>query len=274
MSEHLFDEDDLKSFFKQQKEAIEKQKEAENEAEKQRKEAEKQAERARKIQIKITHKEHKETLLKKAPTHTHHFQIGQSILDFFLVFLRSVIIFVFIFILSFLIINYPAIFSNFQYSWDDVTKSSPNNQLTPTQTDIYSDNSLIIPKLTINAPVIWQVPENEILTKLQDGVASYAGTAIPGEQGNVFIVGHSSYYLWADGNYKSIFATLDNLEAGDKIYLKYQNKIFTYQVTAKEVVNPDNLEVISNGSGKQLKLMTCVPIGTNLQRLIVTAEQI
>jgi len=274
MSEHLFDEDDLKIFFRQQKEAIEKQKEAEKEAEKQKKEAEKLAERARKIQIKISHRELKEATPQKNPSYTRHYHIGQSILDFFLVLLRGVIIFVFIFIISFLIINYPAIFRNFKYSWDKVAKSSPNNQITPTQTDIMADNSLSIPKISVNAPIAWQVSENEILDKLQNGVASYTGTAMPGEQGNVFIFGHSSYYLWADGNYKSIFATLDNLENGDKIYLKYQNKIFTYQVTAKEVVNPDNLEVISNGNGKQLKLMTCVPIGTNLQRLIVTAIQI
>lgn len=273
MSEHLFSEDELKGYLKQQEEAEKKQKEAEKEAEKQQKEAKKQAEQARKIQIKISRTEKKLATPKEKPKRGHLNSV-RSLFDSFFLILRTIFLFVLIFTISYLIINFPAISSNFKYVWKNTTTYNINNPPPQTKPSVMTNNTLSIPKISVNAPITWQVSENEILTKLQSGVASYAGTAMPGEQGNVFIFGHSSYYLWAQGNYKSVFALLDNLEVGDKIYIGYQDKTYTYQVTGKEVVNPDNLEIISSGNGNQLKLMTCVPIGTNLQRLIVTAAQI
>jgi sortase A len=135
-------------------------------------------------------------------------------------------------------------------------------------------NRLIIPKLKIDAPIIWEVTENEILERLKDGVAHYKGTNLPGENGNVFITGHSSNFWWAEGNYKQIFALLDELEIGNKIYITYDKTLYIYQVEEKKIVNPTQIETLSPADHSVLSLMTCYPIGTTINRLVVTAKQI
>lgn len=142
-------------------------------------------------------------------------------------------------------------------------------------TTVVLDNYLIIPKLSINAPVIWDVPEDQILSQLHYGVAHYAGTAKPGQIGNVFITGHSSYYYWDKGKYKTVFSLLNKLEPGDQIGISFQNKFYTYQVYDKVVVLPQDLEVLEQGgNAKTLSLMTCTPVGTAWKRLVVKTKLI
>lgn len=62
-------------------------------------------------------------------------------------------------------------------------------------------------------PIIINTPgsnEKAYLKALQNGVAHYKGTLIPGsEAGNSFIFGHSSYYTNVAGQYKDVFENLN-----------------------------------------------------------------
>lgn len=139
------------------------------------------------------------------------------------------------------------------------------------------DNTLIIPKIEIKAPIIWNSPpdENTMLEYLQKGIVHYAGTALPGQgKGPIFITGHSSYYWWDKGQYKTVFVNLDKLENGDEIGIGYENKVYVYKVYEKIVVKPEQVEVLNPVDEPILALMTCVPIGTNNKRLIVRAKEI
>lgn len=190
--------------------------------------------------------------------------------------LRFLGIFVLIFIISYTIINGPALILKMKYFWDnDYRNKSWGSDSQPAPGAASKNESrLIIPNIRVNAPIIWNIPEDKIIENLQNGVVQYQGTALPGQPGNVFITGHSSYYLWSAGSYKDIFALLDKLSAGDKIYIQYLGVLFTYRVTNQKVVDPEDLRVLVPTGENVLNLMTCVPIGTNLRRLIVTAEQI
>lgn len=149
-----------------------------------------------------------------------------------------------------------------------------------------SDNRLVVPKLGISAPLVamttehiegenWTELEKSIQDSLRDGVVHYPGTASPGEVGNVFITGHSSYYPWDKGNFKDVFALLGQLEVGDEYHVYYNQKQYTYVVRKKFEVNPDNVDVLMQPHDKKMStLMTCTPVGTALRRLIVQAEQI
>lgn len=183
-------------------------------------------------------------------------------------------IFAVLFIISFTVLNFPALWIKFRYYWQVEKGNHPwtQNQKYPPLATI--NNHLVIPKIGVDTPIEWNVSDNNTLNALEKGVAHYQGTALPGELGNIFITGHSSYYLWAGGSYKQIFALLDKLQIGDRIYVNYQNVVFAYVVTGKKVVNPEDLSVLNQGNQKTLSLMTCVPVGTNLNRLIVSAEQI
>lgn len=102
----------------------------------------------------------------------------------------------------------------------------------------------------------------------------YPGTARPGEVGNAFIFGHSSNYPWVKSDYNDIFALLDNLELGDEIIIFYNQKKYVYKVVDHATVKPGDVQALESRdqTKKELSLMTCWPVGTTLERLIVFAE--
>lgn len=169
----------------------------------------------------------------------------------------------------------PALSKQFKYFWN-TSYQGQNTPATPTPPifDPTTSAKLSIPKIGVEAPILWNIEEKDFNTKLLEGVVHYKGTALPGDVGNVFITGHSSYYAWVDSPYKDTFALLDKLNVGDKIYIQYQNGSFIYEVSNSKVVTPDKMEVLQSTNERVLTLMTCVPVGTNLRRLIVTAKQI
>ena len=144
------------------------------------------------------------------------------------------------------------------------------------------DNRIIIPKMGKNIPLVdvrldagfdFDHIENIFMQELEKGIVRYPGTAKPGEIGNAFIFGHSSNYPWQKGEYNSVFVLLDTLTFGDEIIVYYNQKKFTYIIREKKIVKPGNVKVLDRDkSKKELSLMTCWPIGTTLNRLIVFAE--
>lgn len=141
-----------------------------------------------------------------------------------------------------------------------------------TETDLgVTENVLVVPKLSIRAPIIWNSSsvEKVMLGNLQHGVAHYGFTALPNaDGGNVFITGHSSYYWWDPGQYKTVFALLDQLSTGDQAIIQFQDVIYVYQLRDERVVAPSDLSVTDPTKEPILSLMTCVPVGTSLRRLV------
>lgn len=148
------------------------------------------------------------------------------------------------------------------------------------------ENRLIIPKLNLNVPIVspphdalleerWTRLEEDIQKALKDGVVHYPGTARPGQAGNFFVTGHSSYYPWASGDYKTVFARLAELEIGDEYWVYYNGDKHRYIVQDKKEVRPSNVKVLDQPPNKRIStLMTCTPIGTTLRRLIITAQEV
>lgn len=112
------------------------------------------------------------------------------------------------------------------------------------------------------------------MEELRKGVVRYPGTARPGEKGNVFIFGHSSNYPWVKSEYNDIFALLDTLENGDEVVIFYEQKKYTYRMTDRAVVKPGDMKALESRdpNKKELALMTCWPIGTTLERIILFGE--
>lgn len=139
-----------------------------------------------------------------------------------------------------------------------------------------NDNHLLIPNIGVDAPISWQVENEEkiLRDKLTSGLIHLAGTDLPGQTGNVFITGHSSDLPWNKGNYKTVFSLLNRVAVGDQVQLRYQNKDYVYKVNNIKVVQPDDVSVLRPTPEPTLTLMTCTPVGTNLRRLIVTAKLI
>ncbi|MCX6810169.1 MAG: sortase [Candidatus Berkelbacteria bacterium] len=141
-----------------------------------------------------------------------------------------------------------------------------------------SDLLISIDKINISAPVKKNVDGNnqELYMKaLQNGVALLAGSVLPGEVGNSVIFGHSSYYRSQPGSFKTVFAKLNNLIGGDEIKISIGSSIFSYKVYDKKIVAADDISVASQSdkSLKKLTLITCWPVGTSNQRLVVFAKE-
>lgn len=138
---------------------------------------------------------------------------------------------------------------------------------------IEGNYNLVISKIDIKVPIVTDIDGKKKTTyikSLNNGVAHMKDTALPGQEGNTFIFGHSSYY---SGDYKKIFATLNKLEKDDDITITSNKKEYKYKVTNKKVVAADAMEVTKQPKGKKiLTLMTCWPIGTNEKRLVVIAD--
>ena len=144
------------------------------------------------------------------------------------------------------------------------------------------DNRIIIPSMGKNIPLVdidthsgvdFNNLEDVFMKELEKGVVHYPGTALPGDKGNAFIFGHSSNYPWAQGSYNNVFALIDNLNGGDEIIVYYHQKKFTYIVREKKVIKPGDITSLDRDpNARELTLMTCWPIGTTLDRILVFAE--
>lgn len=136
-----------------------------------------------------------------------------------------------------------------------------------------------IPRLNLQVPIIWSTDPSKFDEDLTKGVIHYPGTALPGENGTVYISGHSSDYFWKKHPYRQVFAKLNYLAPGDDIFIDVygmdgKTYNYRYQVTASKVFAPDDQTQFIDNSGKKLNLSTCWPIGTQKDRLVVTAVQV
>lgn len=144
------------------------------------------------------------------------------------------------------------------------------------------ENKIVIPKIGKNIPLLDIKPRvvsgqdelNDIfMEELQNGVIRYPGSVKPGKDGNTFIFGHSSNFPWIKWDYNDVFALLDKVVFDDYIYVYYDQKKFTYKIREKKVVKPGDVSVLKRNKGKnEITLMTCWPIWTTLNRLLVVWE--
>ena len=224
----------------------------------------------------------------KTPRHRHKSRfvafLGESI--------KFVGLFVFFFTISSLVVMGPTIYSKVSYYFfapgiqqkninlglpvaaPDYKTIAPKIEEQPKP--ISKESKVIIPKISVDAPIVFPTTTDNkaILEAIKNGVAHYPGTALPGRAGNVFITGHSSYYWWSGGQYNRVFTLLDKLVTNDLVYIHYDGNEYIYKVRDSIVVLPSQTEVLNPTATATLSLMTCVPVGTNLKRLVVRADLI
>ena len=101
---------------------------------------------------------------------------------------------------------------------------------------------------------------------LNHHVCHFENSAMPGEDGNFALAGHSSTYY-----YNQVFNELHKVKIGDEIIIKTINDEFTYTITETIVVESDEIEVLDQDmTKKEITLVTCTNGGK--QRFIVKGE--
>lgn len=109
---------------------------------------------------------------------------------------------------------------------------------------------------------------------LSRSLIHYKGTASPGRAGNTVIFGHSVLpQFFNSKNYLTIFSTLPTLKLGDEVIIDYDGIRYKFVVSEMFEVEPEDIRVLAQPNDKpHLTLITCVPPGTYLRRLVVRAE--
>lgn len=130
---------------------------------------------------------------------------------------------------------------------------------------------LSIPNLKIKDAAVSTI-DNE----LDKHLVNYGGTAIPPDNGNAVIVGHSTLpQLFNPHDYKTIFATVYKLRIGDEFLVTVTGVTYTYKIYNIIVTEPSDTSVFSqNYNESQISLITCTPPGTTWKRLIIKARLI
>jgi sortase (surface protein transpeptidase) len=145
------------------------------------------------------------------------------------------------------------------------------------------ESRIIIPKIWKNIPLIdveqktvnnVKELEDVFMKELEDWVVRYPWSWKPGEVWNSFIFWHSSNFPWVPGEYNDVFALLWDLRIDDDIIVYYNQKKYIYKVIEKNVVKPWDTYVLKQMKKrkwtKEISLMTCWPVWTTLNRMIVT----
>ncbi|WP_281658646.1 class D sortase [Halobacillus sp. Cin3] len=120
-----------------------------------------------------------------------------------------------------------------------------------------------IPSIDLKLPVFTGVSEYI----LNYGVGYVNGEREFDHNGNAALAAHRGY---AHGK---LFNRLDEVEKGDHIQVKTENKDYIYVVQRTFLVEPDHLEVLEPIEGESwITLITCDPIPNPTHRLIVQGE--
>lgn len=154
--------------------------------------------------------------------------------------------------------------------------------VSPNTTKVATNESrLLIPKIAVDVPIVWDAnaaDTNSLNQAMDKGIVWFniqGANAKPGEKGNFVVSGHSSNDWTDGGNYKFIFARLEKMAAGDVVYANYNGTRYTYKITGTKVVKPTDVASLQIGNDKPyITLITCTPLGTAQNRLLVFGEQI
>jgi len=147
------------------------------------------------------------------------------------------------------------------------TKIVKNNNVTSKEKNYKEGNVmgvLEIPAIKKKLPIL----EGTEPSQLEKGVGHYIGTALPGEQGQVFLAGHRD----------TVFKGLGDIKRGQKIIIRLSYGTFEYKMIKSKIVHSDDRSIIELHAKKDsLVLATCYPflfVGNAPDRYIIYAEPV
>ena len=124
-----------------------------------------------------------------------------------------------------------------------------------------------IPKIDVHLPIYHGTGE-EVLKK---GAGHLEATALPigGEYRHSVISAHRGLPS------AELFTRLDEMQTGDVFYIHVLDRILAYEVDQIEVIEPEDLELLTPLEGRDLvTLLTCTPYAVNTHRLLVRGTRI
>jgi len=124
-----------------------------------------------------------------------------------------------------------------------------------------SPTRIVIPAINVD----WPIVPGDSWDELKQGIGHRAGSANPGERGNLILSGHNDVY-------GEPFRDLEKLDAGKDVFVYAGTTSFRYVVKAKRVLIPTDLSVLAPSRNPIVTLITCVPYRVDTHRLVVIGE--
>lgn len=125
--------------------------------------------------------------------------------------------------------------------------------------------SLYIPSANIKGDVV----DQEDVHGMERGFWHFPLSNEPGKRGNTVIIAHRFQYLPPRTD---TFFNLDKVKVGDKIIVEQKNATFRYTVVSTKVVEKTDRSILVNYNDYRITLVTCTPLWTSRQRLVVTGK--
>lgn len=170
-----------------------------------------------------------------------------------------------------IVVQDPDLAMSIADDWNNRSQQEPlpevdNEPKKPTELTTGDEiGQLIIPRIGGILPIVEGTDPNS----LEKGVGKYKGygTVAPDETGHVVLSGHRD----------TVFRKVGQLEHGDRLYVRFKKKIYTYQIRKTWVTDAEDRTVIVPIEKPVLSLTTCYPfdyIGDAPDRYIIRAELI
>ncbi|MBU6347359.1 MAG: class E sortase [Actinomycetales bacterium] len=144
----------------------------------------------------------------------------------------------------------------------------PSASATPNQMD--SSKPAILGELTIPAAEVLALPITRGIDKatLNTGMAGAYPWSGPGQSGVFALAAHR---VGAGGPFRN----LDRISLGDRITVKVKGKSYVYRVISNITVAPTDTYVLDGpDDDSRIVLITCTPLETFDQRIVVTGQLI
>jgi LPXTG-site transpeptidase (sortase) family protein len=131
--------------------------------------------------------------------------------------------------------------------------------------DSASGLRLIIPKISVNAPIVERgLVQGVMVVAPGDAITHFIYSAYPGATGNAILYSHAG----------TEFRHLDSLAIGDTIVVQTPHGAETFRVRELRIVSPTSLGVLDATASPVLTLLTCYPFGVDSSRLAVIADYV
>jgi len=104
------------------------------------------------------------------------------------------------------------------------------------------DFAIRVPRIGYYAAVQEGITSNILIS----GPGHYPGTRWPGQDGNVGVAAHNTYWM-----------RFGDLGPGDEIDLETRYGVFRYTISGKRIVAPSDTSVLAQTAGEHLTLTTC-----------------
>lgn len=126
---------------------------------------------------------------------------------------------------------------------------------------------IVIPKISLNQPIFHGTDD----AVLERGIGHMESTSLPigGESTHCVLSGHSGIPGMM------LFTDLEDMQIGEKFYIKTLNDVLAYEIDQIKVVLPNDTSDIQIVSGEDyVTLLTCTPYGINTHRLLVRGTRV